>query len=63
MGSIAGKKSGGTFAESQCHVGQAGEDDADELSFSEFIDGIIAIVMYKSPNPFLPFPDRVPADA
>lgn len=33
--------------------------DDDELSFSEFLDGLVAIVMYKEPNPFVPFSLRV----
>lgn len=38
---------------------QEGVDDDDELSFSEFLDGLVAIVMYKDPNPFVPFHVRV----
>merc|ERR1711904_244667 len=39
--------------------GLEGVGDASELAFSEFVDGLVAIVMYKDPNPFVPFSDRV----
>merc|ERR1719321_1425101 len=39
--------------------GDDGLDDDDELSFSEFLDGLVAIVMYKDPNPFISFHVRV----
>lgn len=33
--------------------------DDDELAFSEFLDGIVAITAYKEPNPFTDFADRL----
>merc|ERR1712159_420238 len=33
--------------------------DDDELAFSEFLDGIVAITAYKEPNPFIPFENRL----
>merc|ERR1712118_455632 len=36
-----------------------GEADDEELSFSEFVDGMIALVMYRSQNPFDPLPLRL----
>lgn len=39
--------------------GDEGLSDDDELSFSEFLDGLVAIVMYKDPNPFVSFSLRV----
>ena len=38
---------------------EAGVDDDDELSYGEFLDGIVAVVMYKDPNPFVDFAERV----
>jgi len=38
-----------------------GLDDAEELAFSEFQDGLIAIAVYKFPDPFKPFHERVSA--
>lgn len=35
------------------------DEDDDELSFAEFLDGLVAVAMYKDPNPFVPFKDRV----
>eukprot|EP00928_Gymnodinium_smaydae_P039702 TRINITY_DN27059_c0_g1_i1.p1 TRINITY_DN27059_c0_g1~~TRINITY_DN27059_c0_g1_i1.p1 ORF type:complete len:1218 (-),score=337.57 TRINITY_DN27059_c0_g1_i1:5-3658(-) len=40
---------------------EGGLDDADELAFSEFLDGIVAITAYKAPDPFTPFNERVEA--
>jgi len=37
----------------------AGMDDDDELAFSEFLDGLVAITAYKEPDPFTPFHTRV----
>merc|ERR1712113_517971 len=37
----------------------AGIDDDDELSLSEFLDGLVAIAAYKFPDPFIPFHNRV----
>jgi len=38
---------------------EAGGTDADErLAFQEFIDVLVAVVMYKDPNPFKPFAER-----
>merc|ERR1711988_1941325 len=34
-------------------------EDDEELSFSEFLDGLVAVAMYKDPNPFVPFKERV----
>ena len=36
-----------------------GEADDEELSFSEFLDGLVAVVMYRTPNPFHPLPLRL----
>merc|ERR1719401_321814 len=36
-----------------------GVDDDDELAFSEFIDGLVAITAYRYPDPFVSFHDRV----
>lgn len=38
---------------------QMGLDDDDELAFSEFLDGLVAVAAYKHPDPFAPFCDRV----
>jgi len=43
----------------EAQQGLEGVGDDNELAFSEFIDGLVAIVMYKDPNPFVPFHDRV----
>jgi len=42
----------------QIEIEDGGADD-EELSFSEFSDGLIAIVMYRTPNPFHPLPERL----
>eukprot|EP00397_Hematodinium_sp_SG-2012_P004471 GEMP01004483.1.p1 GENE.GEMP01004483.1~~GEMP01004483.1.p1 ORF type:complete len:1134 (+),score=219.33 GEMP01004483.1:44-3445(+) len=34
-------------------------DDDNELSFSEFWDGLVAVVLYLDPNPFAPFHTRL----
>merc|ERR1719263_2426032 len=39
--------------------GDEGIADDDELAFSEFIDGLVAIAAYKEPNPFIQFPTRL----
>lgn len=36
-----------------------GIDDDDELAFSEFLDGLVAVAAYKQPDPFTPFWVRV----
>lgn len=36
-----------------------GVDDDDELAYSEFLDGLVAIAAYKQPNPFVPFCQRM----
>jgi len=38
-----------------------GLDDDDELAFTEFLDGIIAVAAFKCPDPFTPFHSRVNA--
>jgi len=38
---------------------EAGLDDDDELAYSEFIDGLVAVAAYKHPDPFIPFSIRV----
>merc|ERR1719401_2628892 len=38
---------------------EAGFDDDEELAFSEFLDGLVAIAAYKFPDPFKPFHTRV----
>lgn len=38
-----------------------GLDDDEELAFSEFLDGLVAIAAYKFPDPFKPFHMRVNA--
>merc|ERR1719482_2669638 len=49
---------GGTLFMDDLEQDVADEDD-DELSFAEFLDGLTAVAMYKDPNPFVPFKDRV----
>jgi len=36
-----------------------GLDDDDEMAFSEFVDGLIAVVAYKFPDPFTPLSSRI----
>jgi len=36
-----------------------GVGDDEELAFSEFLDGLVAIAAYKHPDPFVPFCERV----
>eukprot|EP00929_Paragymnodinium_shiwhaense_P074173 TRINITY_DN37937_c0_g1_i1.p1 TRINITY_DN37937_c0_g1~~TRINITY_DN37937_c0_g1_i1.p1 ORF type:complete len:1143 (-),score=322.28 TRINITY_DN37937_c0_g1_i1:53-3481(-) len=38
---------------------EGGLDDDEELSFSEFLDGLVAITAYKFPDPFTRFDERV----
>ena len=37
----------------------AGLDDDDEMSFSEFLDGLVAVAAYKFPDPFIPLSSRI----
>ncbi|CAE7628729.1 FIM3 [Symbiodinium necroappetens] len=37
----------------------AGLDDDDEMSFSEFLDGLVAVAAYKYPDPFIPLSSRI----
>lgn len=34
-------------------------DDDEEMSFSEFLDGLVAVAAYKFPDPFTPLSSRI----
>lgn len=36
-----------------------GMDDDEEMSFSEFLDGLVAVAAYKFPEPFTPLATRI----
>jgi len=45
-------------SDSYC-LDDVGLDDDDELALSEFLDGLVAITLYKIPDPFIAFHERV----
>lgn len=69
-----GEKAGGVFTDAaardlfqgiQCSAYgvdmERGFDVNDELAYSEFLDGLVAITAFKFPDPFRPFHERVAA--